>query len=381
MRKKLFLLQAVFCIFFFNTIQAQLQNFTFTIKVDSLKNGVSYPMNVHLINNTNSDTLIYSDTLTPEKNYAIIKGFVKEEYYIYFQIKRAGMFDCSIGPNDSAFLRVTAMKFGEDYDIFGSIRPVVMANYLYKQFIPQSAKLNAQQKLIDSLTINGNDKNKLQTAKRVYDSLYTSYYRYNIQFADTSASAVAVSYSLYKYIEDDSKYDIYPSIEKALNKFGNIVTINALLKDYNSRLHTETKHLVGDKLDYLKLFRQSSQADYKKVLNKNKLVLIDFWASWCIPCREEFPYLNEAYKQFKNKGFDIVSISLDKNKEAWMKASKTINNSWKNNYWDNKGWESESVKLLKIKSIPRNYLIDNKGKIYAKDIRGVEILDILRKLL
>lgn len=363
-----------------SSLYGQDSKFTFTFKVDSLGDG-EYPINIHLVKGLTNDSVIYNGILTNKKNQVTVQGYIKEEYLIYFQVRKSGMFDCSVGPGDSAFLRVTNKRFGEDFDISGNIRPVTMANYLFRQSIPQTISLHKQQTLIDSLRINNSRQNQIQRAKNIYDSLFDLYYNYNLHFADTTQSAVSLFFAVDQYIGGQSKYDIYPTIERALNKFGNIVAINSLLKEYNSRKRTETAFSIGDSLNYLNLFNKKQRGAYEKVVIKNKLILIDFWASWCMPCREEFPYLNEAYKKFKNKGFDIISISFDKDRNAWWKALKSLHNSWTNNYWDDKGWESESLKLLKIKSIPRNYLIGNDGKIYAKDLRGDQLIERLNKLL
>lgn len=361
-------------------IYGQSNNFKFTIKVEGLKPGL-YPINVHLVKELRGNSLILLDTLTPQKNIVTIEGNLREECLIYFQVKKTGMFDCAIGPGDSAFLKVTAKRFGENFIISGSKRPVIMANYLYHQFINQAKKLNNSQHLIDSLVINNRDSIMILKAKSYYDSIYNIYYKYNTNFADTTSSAVSASYALTRYTGGDSKYNIYPHLERAINRFGNIVTMKALEESYLVNLKTQTSFNIGDTLNFLNLFEPKTQKDIREILIFKKLILIDFWASWCLPCREEFPFLNAAYKEFKNKGFEIVSISFDKNREAWSKVWASSKNTWKLSFLDKKGWQSPTIKLLNIKSIPRNYLIDANGKIYAKDLRGAELIETLRKLL
>ena len=117
---------------------------------------------------------------------------------------------------------------------------------------------------------------------------------------------------------------------------------------------------------------------------RGKLVLIDFWASWCKPCRRENPNKVLAYKYYNNKefvngnGFEIYSISLDKNSKAWNEAIKKDNLFWKNHVSDLKGWGSEAAKRYNIKSIPSNILIDKDGTIIAKNLKGNRLINFLQ---
>jgi thiol-disulfide isomerase/thioredoxin len=106
---------------------------------------------------------------------------------------------------------------------------------------------------------------------------------------------------------------------------------------------------------------------------QGKIVLIDFWASWCGPCRAENPNVVSAYKKYVSKGFDIYSVSLDKDAEKWKQAIQKDGLIWKNHVSDLKYWQSPVVQLYNFNSIPTNVLIDKKGKILAKNLRGEEL--------
>jgi len=105
---------------------------------------------------------------------------------------------------------------------------------------------------------------------------------------------------------------------------------------------------------------------------KGKYVLVDFWASWCHPCRLENPNVVNIYSKFKNKNFTILSVSLDKAREPWIKAIHDDNLTWAH-VSDLKFWNNEVALKYKVQSIPQNFLIDPNGKIVAKNLRGPDL--------
>ena len=113
---------------------------------------------------------------------------------------------------------------------------------------------------------------------------------------------------------------------------------------------------------------------------KGKVVLVDFWASWCGPCRREMPNLVHAYKQFKNKNFEIVGVSLDQNSNAWKESIEKLNLTWPQ-MSDLKFWDSEGAKLYAVNSIPHTVLIDGNGTIIARGLHGDKLLEKLEEIL
>jgi len=112
---------------------------------------------------------------------------------------------------------------------------------------------------------------------------------------------------------------------------------------------------------------------------KGKYVLLDFWAAWCGPCRNANPRVVELYKHYKDKGFEIVGISLDQNKDAWLKAIKDDNLAWPQ-MSDLKYWQSAAAKLYSVNSIPHTVLLDRDGKIIAKGLYVDELAEKLAEL-
>ena len=108
-------------------------------------------------------------------------------------------------------------------------------------------------------------------------------------------------------------------------------------------------------------------------VGQNKLVLIDFWASWCGPCIRELPNVVKAYERFHDKGLEIVGVSLDKDKASWLAAIEQTGQKWPQ-MSDLKGWDCEGAALYGIQSIPANVLINEQGEIVARDLRGDALL-------
>ena len=113
---------------------------------------------------------------------------------------------------------------------------------------------------------------------------------------------------------------------------------------------------------------------------RGKYVLVDFWASWCGPCRRENPNVVQAYNQFKNKNFTILGVSLDRQKEPWEKAIVDDNLNW-THISDLKFWQSEVVPVYQVESIPFNVLVDPDGKVVAENLRGNALEQKLQQVL
>jgi peroxiredoxin len=113
---------------------------------------------------------------------------------------------------------------------------------------------------------------------------------------------------------------------------------------------------------------------------RGKYLLLDFWASWCAPCRAENPDILKQYNAYKDKGFTILGVSLDDNKQAWIKAIKDDKLAW-THVSELKKWSGKITSTYRVEGIPASFLLDPKGKIVAKNLRGQELKDFLDKAL
>jgi thiol-disulfide isomerase/thioredoxin len=116
------------------------------------------------------------------------------------------------------------------------------------------------------------------------------------------------------------------------------------------------------------------------IAEKGKYTLLDFWASWCYPCRKENPALVALHNKYKNANFRIVGFSLDSDKERWVRAIKNDNLKW-THVSDLKGWHSMVVSKFGIKAIPMNFLINEEGVIVAKNLYATQLDELLSRLL
>ncbi|MBQ1779930.1 MAG: TlpA family protein disulfide reductase, partial [Bacteroidales bacterium] len=114
---------------------------------------------------------------------------------------------------------------------------------------------------------------------------------------------------------------------------------------------------------------------------RGKVVLIDFWASWCGPCRRENPNVTRIYSEYHDKGFEIFSVSLDSDAASWMRAIEADKLVWPNHVSDLKKWQSQAAAIYGVRSIPSTFLLDKEGRIVQRDLRGADLERAVKQLV
>src|SRR3989338_1021663 len=138
--------------------------------------------------------------------------------------------------------------------------------------------------------------------------------------------------------------------------------------------------VVGNKAPEIELIGTNGKMVKLSSL-KGKVVLIDFWASWCVPCRKENPNVVKMYKKFKSKGFEVFSVSLDEDPAAWKKAIADDGLIWPNHVSDLLGWQTPMTQLYGFNAIPYTVLVNKEGNIVGVNLRGAELEQKLEEVL
>lgn len=241
--------------------------------------------------------------------------------------------------------------------------------------------MNRMQIVIDTLSRNG-DTAKLQSAVASLRELNASLTRYMENYADSSKSlpnALFAAQMVNPQVEGAFLEAFAQSLE---SRFPDSKLAQQFIDKYDERKaqqqQTRNGLPVGVAAPEITLptptGKEVSLSDFR-----GKYVLIDFWASWCGPCRRENPNVVRAYNQYKNENFTILGVSLDNNKDKWLKAIKDDALTW-THISDLKGWQSIAARDYRVSGIPVNFLVDPEGNIIATNLREDDLTNKLNEI-
>ncbi len=221
------------------------------------------------------------------------------------------------------------------------------------------------------------DVNTQEAIKQEYQNLNTQYVLTLKNFIKTHPKSAVSGFVIYNDLNNPNIP--LADVVEALSYIDKSIANTKMVQLANKRVND----IKGTTVGYTATnFSQSTPEGKKVSLTdfRGKYVLIDFWASWCRPCRMENPNVVAAYNRFKDKGFTVLGVSLDSNRDPWLAAIQQDNLTW-THVSDLKGWGNEVGKLYGVTGIPQNFLIDKEGKIVAKDLRGAALDEKLAEII
>jgi thiol-disulfide isomerase/thioredoxin len=243
-------------------------------------------------------------------------------------------------------------------------------NNIYKQNL-DNPKLPAVMESLDSLAniylneINAYTKTYIDENIKSLVSLVALY-----QQVAPSVYVLNPSKDLKYFVKVDSSLNLlYPQYEPVVSLHDQV---QKLIASTNNSPDVASVSGVGAEVPEISLPTPAGDT-IKLSSTRGSVVLLDFWAAWCAPCRQENPNLVKAFNQYNKKGFTIYQVSLDKTKEAWMKGIQEDNLGKWIHVSDVQYWNSIVVPLYKIESIPTNYLLDKEGRVLARNLRGEQL--------
>ena len=190
-------------------------------------------------------------------------------------------------------------------------------------------------------------------------------------------SDIAVMIFLDSYFPKEKNIDFYTEI---INSLSESYPEHQLVQSYKDQLNVY-KGTSGGSIAPELAFPNPDGKIMKLSDLRGKVVLLDFWASWCRPCRNANPGVVAIYNKYKDSGFDVFSVSLDRDKNSWKNAIEADKLTWPNHVSDLKQWSSAAAALYGVHSIPTTYLIDKEGRIVAKNLHGPDLENKIKELL
>lgn len=337
----------------------------FTIKGHLKGNKYS---KIYLHHKWNND--FRTDSSVIKNNTFIFKGITPEVNMYWINFSR----DPLAAPNaaffiDQADISITAH---EDSLFNAKIKGGKEQEYYIKYRQTMQSFINRQQSLYQQYNqaIQKNDANTVNQVQTEFNELNQQVKSTLKEMIKSHPSSPVSGYIIYQDFNNNPNISVQELEE----------IVSYLDKSF---LNTKFGKLAQQKLDQIngssigkKIMEFSQKTPDGKLVNirdfEGKYVLIDFWASWCGPCRMENPYVVAAYNKYKDKGFTVLGVSLDQNKNAWIKAIEKDGLTW-THISDLKGWNNEVAQAFGITSIPQNILIDKQGLIIAKNLRGAAL--------
>lgn len=296
-------------------------------------------------------------------NFVVETSDIAAHYYVRIQGMR---FPISFFSENKDIL--ISGDFKDDRNIIanGSYAQQLINDYNaeMKNFSNQSKELFEKYEI----AAKNNDETAIQAIESEYEQVEKNQTTYQNLFLTKNSNSFVAPYILYN---NRYNYELN-ELEDFVNNF-NIKEENIYSKLLDEYIAALQRVDIGQPyLDFTQETPEGYLLSLSELVGKSKLILIDFWASWCNPCRKENPNVVAVYNDYHEKGLEIIGVSLDSEKENWINAVEKDGLIW-HNVSDLKDWNNEAAKLYGISSIPSNLLLDENGIIIAKNLRGNDL--------
>lgn len=271
-------------------------------------------------------------------------------------------FNFIISPKDQIKIEANANNLADKYSISGSEESNRLADFNVR-LAKYYTKLDSVRQAMQQYQAQGDIAGYQQSAQAQYQiSMQAT--QVIKTFIDEKPGSLA-SLAAVQNLNLDQDFEYFVKIEEGLR---NIAQNSSYYQDLKQKVDANKKLAIGAEAPEIEL--QNPNGEMVKLSSlRGKVVLIDFWASWCKPCRIENPNVVRMYKKYNPKGFEIFGVSLDKSKQAWVDAIAQDQLTWLH-VSDLQFWNSKGAKTYNVSSIPKTFLIDENGKIIGKDLRG-----------
>ena len=250
----------------------------------------------------------------------------------------------------------------------------------YKAFVDSAKPLNEKNKALNEeykVADAAGNKAKMSEIEKKGEDIYNEQTAQKKEFVKSHPDSYFTPTLL-----GNLSYELEASeIESFINALDTNVAKVPIITDLKKRVAVMKTVAIGQKApDFTMNDVNDKPVALSSRIGKSKLLLVDFWASWCAPCRGENPNVVKVWKEFNKKGFDVFGVSLDQKKEDWLKAIADDKLTW-THVSDLQYWSNAAAKLYAVYSIPANFLLDDKGTIIAKNLRGDALTSKVKELL
>ena len=331
---------------------------------------------------TNEQPVILDSAFLQGKGAFTLKGRANEEG-IYRLVLENGPDVILINDNPEINVHLDVDNY-RSYTVDGSPASESL-HRLFEEYHTKDSTIVTNFKLIDSLQHKGATDSTLEAMKSANDKQVEGLKNLLTDFVQNNGSPSAVLYVVGIASQTIKKEALKTMVDDAAARFPNhagltrVKAMMAMKKPTEQKPEDPAYPLLGKQAPNLTMSDLNGKAVSISSF-KGKFLLVDFWASWCGPCRQENPNVVMAYNRFKNKNFNILGVSLDQDKDAWQAAIAKDNLTW-NHMSDLKQWQSVAVQTYGFEGIPFNVLIDPTGKIIASGLRGEQLEKKLEEVL